>query len=76
MHYGVLEEKGRGKWTENLFEEIQLTASLIWGRKQTTKSKKHRESQEDKPKVDPHQDITINMSKVKDRISKETRENN
>lgn len=48
---------------QNLQEE-QLKSSLTWGRKQISRSWKHRESKQDEPK-NLHQDTTIKMPKIK-----------
>ena len=40
---GIPEEEERGKGDEGVLEEIILRTSLIWGRKKTLKSKRHRE---------------------------------
>ena len=40
---GIPEENERGKGAKGLFEKLQLKTSLIWGRKQTSKSRRHRE---------------------------------
>lgn len=41
---GVPEEKGE-KGPENLFEEIVAKTSLLWGRQQTSRSRKPKEFQ-------------------------------
>ena len=52
---GVPEEEKREKGAENLFEEIKAENFPIWGSKQISRSRRHRESPRKSTKVGPHQ---------------------
>ena len=61
----VPEKEERGKGAENLFEEIMLKTFLIWGMKQTIKSRRHRELPSKPIKVGQHQDILyLNLQNI------------
>ena len=53
----VVPEEEREKGAENLFEEIIAENILFWGRKKTSRSKRHRDLSSKSTKVGQHQDI-------------------
>ena len=56
---GVPEDEERDKEEEGLFKQIIAEAFLIWGRTQTSKSKKHRELPLNLTKASHHQGISL-----------------
>ena len=74
MHIiGVPEGEEMEKAHKNIFEKIKLKTSLIWERKQSTKSKKCSPRQ-DKTKEEHTETQTLTKIKDKDTILKTTRE--
>ena len=53
-------EEEREKGAENIFEDIIAENFPVWQRKQSSKSRKHRESQTESTQRGPHQ-ITLKL---------------
>lgn len=63
---GVPEEEIQ-KGTENLFEDISLKTSLTGGKKQASRSQKHRVPDKMNPRRSIRRQLVIKISKIKEK---------
>ena len=68
FHIKELPEEEREKRGKHLFEELVAKKSLIWRRKQTSRTRRHRELPSKSIKTGQHQDIVVKFAKYSDKL--------